>query len=49
VVRAWMHSATHRAEILDGAFHDLGVGAMHGFPGRGSHGATFTVDFGKRS
>jgi uncharacterized protein YkwD len=45
---AWMHSPPHRAAILTGRFRDLGVGVSHGFPGRGSHGATFTVDFGSR-
>jgi uncharacterized protein YkwD len=48
VVQAWMHSAPHRAAILTGGFHDLGIGAVHGFPGMGNRGATFTVDFGAR-
>lgn len=48
VAVAWMHSAPHRAAILTARFHDLGVGVSHGFPGRGSNGATFTVDFGSR-
>jgi uncharacterized protein YkwD len=48
VMRAWMHSGTHRSEILNRAFHDLGVGVARGFPGRGHSGATFTVDFGSR-
>jgi uncharacterized protein YkwD len=48
VVRAWMHSGPHRAAILNGAFRDLGIGVARGFPGTGSHGATFTVDFGRR-
>ncbi len=49
VAKAWMHSPPHRSEILTGGFHDLGVGIAYGFPGRGSHGATFTIDFGSRS
>ncbi len=48
VAIAWMHSPPHRAAILTGRFNDLGVGVSHGFPGRGGHGATFTVDFGSR-
>jgi uncharacterized protein YkwD len=48
VVQAWMHSAPHRAAILTGGFRDLGIGAVHGFPGMGKLGATFTVDFGAR-
>src|SRR5919201_487003 len=46
VAIAWMHSPPHRAAILTGRFHDLGVGVAHGFPGQGGRGATFTVDFG---
>jgi uncharacterized protein YkwD len=46
---AWMHSPPHRAAILNGGFHDLGIGVVYGFPGRGSHGATFTIDFGSRN
>jgi uncharacterized protein YkwD len=49
VVQAWMHSGPHRAAILNGGFRDMGVGVAHGFPGSGSRGATFTVDFGRRS
>lgn len=48
VVKAWMHSPSHRSEILNGGFHDAGVGVAHGFPGRGGKGATFTIDFGRR-
>jgi uncharacterized protein YkwD len=48
VATAWMHSPPHRAAILDRGFHDLGVGVAYGFPGRGNHGATFTIDFGSR-
>jgi uncharacterized protein YkwD len=49
VVRAWMNSSAHRSAILHGGFRDMGAGVVHGFPGRGSEGATFTVDFGSRS
>jgi uncharacterized protein YkwD len=49
VVRAWMHSGAHRGQLLNRGFHDLGVGVVHGFPGRGHHGATFTIDFGSRN
>jgi uncharacterized protein YkwD len=49
VANAWMHSPPHRAAILTGRFHDLGIGVVYGFPGRGNHGATFTIDFGSRN
>ena len=48
VVQAWMHSAPHRAAILNGSFKDLGIGIARGYPGRGGQGATFTIDFGRR-
>ena len=48
VVNSWMHSPPHRMAILTGGFSDAGVGIARGFPGRGSQGATFTVDFGGR-
>jgi uncharacterized protein YkwD len=48
IATAWMHSPPHRAAILDGGFHDFGVGIAYGFPGAGNHGATFTIDFGSR-
>lgn len=47
IVRGWMHSPPHRAEILEPSFRDMGVGAVAGTPRplpRG--GGTFTVDFG---
>jgi uncharacterized protein YkwD len=49
VAKAWMHSPPHRAAILTGRFHDLGVGVSYGFPGSGNQGATFTVDFGSKN
>ena len=49
VTKAWMGSPPHRSEILNGGFHDLGIGVSYGFPGRGNHGATFTIDFGSRN
>jgi uncharacterized protein YkwD len=49
VMKAWMHSGPHRAAILTGAFRDLGIGVAKGFPGAGSRGATFTIDFGSRN
>jgi uncharacterized protein YkwD len=49
VFRGWMHSAPHRANILDPEFHDLGIGVARGFPaGGGEAAATYTLDFGMR-
>lgn len=49
VCRAWMHSPSHRANILSPGFHDFGVGVARGFPGGiGGRAATYTLDFGAR-
>jgi uncharacterized protein YkwD len=50
IVDAWMHSAEHRANILNGAFQHIGVAVSSGTPdsGRSSDGATFTTDFGSK-
>jgi len=50
VVDMWMHSAGHRANILNGSYRHIGVAASSGTPtgGRASGGATYTTDFGYR-
>lgn len=49
-LRMWLHSPGHRALVLEGRFRDAGVGIVAGAPRRGQgRGATFTVDFGRRS
>jgi uncharacterized protein YkwD len=48
IVNGWMHSPGHRANILHGAFRDIGIGIRLGAPGQGlSGGATYVTDFGK--
>jgi uncharacterized protein YkwD len=49
IVRAWMHSPGHRANILNRSFREIGVGIALGSP-RGHHSAaaTYTTDFGMR-
>jgi uncharacterized protein YkwD len=51
LVRAWMHSPSHRANILSGHFRDIGIGIVPGAPvgGSGGSGATYTTDFGRYS
>ena len=50
IVRAWMRSSGHRANILSGKFRDLGVGFDDGTPrSKRASGGIFTVDFGLRS
>ena len=47
IVRMWMHSPPHRANILSSQARDAGVGIAVGAPGR-HRGATYTLDFGRR-
>jgi uncharacterized protein YkwD len=52
MVRAWMSSPPHREIILTAAFRDAGVGVAPAVPeviGRGTHGATYAVEFAARS
>lgn len=51
LVRAWMHSPPHRANILSRRFRDVGIGIAPGAPvdTRGRSGATYTTDFGRYS
>lgn len=49
IVDAWMHSAGHRANILNRDFHDAGIGYAKGSPSKGSAAAgIYTMDFGLR-
>jgi uncharacterized protein YkwD len=50
IVRAWMNSPGHRANILKGGFRDLGVGVAIGVPvAGGGAGATYVNVFGNRT
>ena len=49
IVNAWMASPAHRANILDGAFRETGVGVEPRPPAslaEGQAGALYTQDFG---
>jgi uncharacterized protein YkwD len=46
MVRAWMHSAPHRANILERRYRVIGIGVAFGVPVAGSGGATYSTDFG---
>jgi uncharacterized protein YkwD len=47
IVKSWMHSAPHRANILGSRFEHAGAGVRWGSPNRrGSHAGTYTLDFG---
>ncbi|HET6551409.1 MAG TPA: CAP domain-containing protein [Solirubrobacter sp.] len=45
MVRGWMASAGHRANILAGDFSAIGIGIANGAPSGGA-GATYATDFG---
>jgi uncharacterized protein YkwD len=47
VVKAWMNSPEHRANILNRRFEHLGVGVQWGTPRNpGANGGVYTTDFG---
>jgi uncharacterized protein YkwD len=51
MVRAWMRSAEHRANLLDRHFADVGIGVAAGAPVAlepGELGGTYVTDFGRR-
>jgi uncharacterized protein YkwD len=47
IVRSWMNSAGHRANILNGRFREIGVGVAYGAPSQNG-GATYTTNFGAK-
>jgi uncharacterized protein YkwD len=49
IMRAWMASRGHRANILGGRFREIGIGVAHGAPvGASSPAATYATEFGSR-
>jgi uncharacterized protein YkwD len=53
IVRGWLRSPGHRANILRGRYRDVGVAVVHGAPVRAAKGArkaraTYVVEFGAR-
>jgi uncharacterized protein YkwD len=49
IVRGWMHSPGHRANILSRRFREIGIGLSLGAPVRGmGRAATYATDFGSR-
>jgi uncharacterized protein YkwD len=50
VVRTWMRSPGHRANMLDPSFRDIGVGVIWGTPENpDAKGGIYTADFGMRN
>ena len=49
IVKSWMASPGHRANILNGSFKDIGIGIAPGVPIlSGASGATYVNEFGAR-
>jgi uncharacterized protein YkwD len=48
VTEMWMNSAGHRANILNAAFREVGIGVAIGAPGAGGRGATYATEFGAK-
>ncbi|MFL5910553.1 MAG: CAP domain-containing protein [Gaiellaceae bacterium] len=49
IVKAWMDSPPHRANILSRSFREIGIGVSRGAPVAGlNDGVTYATDFGKR-
>ena len=48
IVKAWMKSPGHRANILNRSFERIGIGVKPSTPTGGGQGATYTTTFGYR-
>lgn len=48
IVKAWMNSPPHKANILKGDYEEIGLGIAIGTPSTPYPGATYTTDFGRR-
>jgi uncharacterized protein YkwD len=46
IMKAWMDSAGHRANVLKRAYREIGIGVVTGVPSDRGAGATYTADFG---
>ena len=48
IFNGWMHSTEHRHNILNGKFHEIGIGAYTGTYKRYRNATMYTADFGTR-
>jgi uncharacterized protein YkwD len=46
IMRAWMESPGHRANVVKRAYREIGIGVVTGVPSDRDAGATYTADFG---
>ena len=48
IVRSWMNSPGHRANILQPKFRHIGIGIVRSAPSRVNNAATYAAEFGRR-
>ncbi|HET8952653.1 MAG TPA: CAP domain-containing protein, partial [Solirubrobacteraceae bacterium] len=46
IMKAWMDSPGHRANVVKRAYREIGLGIVIGVPSDRDNGATYTADFG---
>jgi uncharacterized protein YkwD len=46
IMKAWMESPGHRANVVRRAYREIGIGVVTGVPSDRGAGATYTADFG---
>ena len=46
IMKAWMDSPGHRANVVKRAYREIGIGVVTGVPSDRDSGATYTADFG---
>jgi len=46
IMKAWMGSAGHRANVVKRTYREIGIGVVTGVPSDRGDGATYTADFG---
>ena len=46
IMKAWMDSPGHRANVVTRAYREIGIGVVTGVPSDRGAGATYTADFG---
>jgi uncharacterized protein YkwD len=46
IMKAWMDSPGHRANVVKRAYREIGIGVVAGVPSDRDSGATYTTDFG---
>ena len=46
IMKAWMESPGHRANVVRRAYREIGIGVVTGVPSDRGAGATYTTDFG---